>query len=124
MRHGLKPLPEHLVVYTERTEDLALSGRLRAIADRDQGDLWEPLTVREIAETCEEAGAVRSAEFWRGYMTEAECADPAPYPVRTCPICGARVVPAALGALRLICPVCDPFTVREPTAETAEASEA
>lgn len=110
---GFVKIPEVLIVYTERTDDQALSGRLRAIADRVQGNLWNPITVREIAKTCEGAGAMGSAHFWRGYAAEAEKSDPAPWSVRTCPVCGARVVPATLSVLRLFCPVCDPFRVRE-----------
>lgn len=111
------------IVYTERVNDMALSGRLRAIADREQGDIWNPLTVREMAETCEENGSCRSAAFWRGYAAEADETAPAHWQVRTCPTCGAVVVPAVVGALRIVCPVCRPFAVREmETVAEAEAA--
>lgn len=119
---GIHEMTARRIVYTERVKDLALSGRLRAIADREQGDLWDPMAVREIAETCEESGAERSGAFWRGYAAEADETAPVHWPVRTCPTCGAAVVPAVIGAVRIVCPVCQPFSIRETV--TAEASEA
>jgi len=112
------------VVLTERTDDNRLSGRLRAIADRAQGNLYDAMTARDIAAACKAAGTLASMRFWRGYADEAERNDPEPYPIRHCPVCRAAIVPAAVGVLRVNCPACDPFTVREAVPVTRRRAEA
>jgi hypothetical protein len=111
------PAETRRTIYTERTADHALSGRLRAIADRAIGDLWEPMTVLDIALSCKIAGSLDSALFWRSYAQEAGKAIPDPWPIRRCPVCRSEIVPAAIGVLHVVCPVCQPFTVRDQGAE-------
>ncbi len=118
---GMGELPARRVIYVERTEDLGLAGRLRAIADRLQGNAYDSLTASAMADTCEEEGAVRSTAYWRGYAAEMRVPTPEEWPVRQCPACGIEVLPAAVGVLRINCPACDPFTVRKAAPADAEA---
>lgn len=118
-----KPAADRRTVYTEQTDDQRLRGRLRAIADRAQGTLDDSLTARALAEACEKACGGVGAAFWRAYTEEVE--HPSDWPIRRCDICRAEVVPAVLGAPRVLCPTCRPLCVRvealeRETGETAE----
>lgn len=110
-----KPAADRRMVYCERTDDPRLGGRLRAIADRAQGTLDDPLTARALAEACEKACGSVGAAFWHAYVEEVE--SPSDWPIRRCDICRAEVVPAALGAYRVLCPICRPLYVRVETLE-------
>jgi len=105
-----KPAADRRMVYCERTDDPRLEGRLRAIADRAQGTLDDPLTARALAEACEKACGGVGAAFWRAYTEEVE--HPTDWPIRQCDICRAEVVPAVLGTPRVLCPTCRPLCVR------------
>lgn len=105
-----KPAEDRRTVYCEQTDDMSLAGRLRAIADRAQGTLDDALTARALAEACEKACGGVGAAFWRAYTDEIE--RPSNWPIRQCDICRAEVVPAVLGAPRVLCPTCRPLCVR------------
>ena len=98
------------VIYCEQSDDPSVRGRLRAIVDRAQGTIEDPLTARAIAEACSKACGDVGAAFWRAYAEEVE--HPSEWPIRQCDICRAEVVPAALGMTRVICPICRPICDR------------
>jgi hypothetical protein len=98
------------IIYCEQSDDPSVRGRLRAIADRAQGTVDDPLTARAIAEACSKACGDVGAAFWRAYTEEVE--HPSEWPIRRCDICRADVVPVALGTTRVLCPICRPICVR------------
>lgn len=105
-------LPTRLI-YVERTDDPALDGKLRAIADRIQGNPFDAVSVDAVADACHDSGSNRSSKFWRAYAAEIRNPEPTSWPVRTCPVCGSEVLPAQRGILRINCPACSPFAIRK-----------
>lgn len=105
-------LPTRLI-YVERTDDPGLDGKLRAIADRLQGNPFDVMSISAVADACQESGSRRSAQFWRAYAAEIRNPEPTNWPVRICPVCGAEVLPAMRGIPRINCPVCNPFAIRK-----------